>query len=257
MTRWISQESQPWIAQAEHARASERAGGLPASEQAAPSAAAPEAEDVLYRDWRRPSRIAWGALATVLWVGAAGGAFLVAVGLSDGDDGVATVIAVATLTVVLGASAAWLLWRLHRSGGALTRALAYWVRLPWLRGEPRGLHPTRIGASRTHTDPAVALHWCAAGVTGLMAVGGAALAVQGAVAAADGAAGAELGLAAFGAVLAAGMLPTTVGLVSGIRRAVFAYSDPRQALERGLGYGPPGPVPSRHAPRSVREDAAR
>ncbi|MCR2815434.1 hypothetical protein [Microbacterium jiangjiandongii] len=250
-------ESQPWIAQAEKARAVERESGRLAPEEVAPSADAREAEDVLYRDWRRYSRFGWGTLALMLWMGAAAAASLIPAGLAEGQDGgVGMAVTGAVLTAGFGAVSGWLLWRLHRSGRAVTRALAYWVRLPWLRGEPRGRHPLYDGTTRAYTDPAVALRWSAAGVTGLLGAGGAALAVRGAMAAASASA-AELGLAAFGLVLAGGMLPTAVGLFTGIRRAVYPYSDPRQALEAKLGYGPPGPVPSRHAPRSTRIDADR
>ncbi len=256
MTRWLTPESEPWIARAERARAVERESGALAPQDVAPSADARHAEDVLYRDWRRYSRFAWGALAVVLWVGAALCAALIPVGLDEASGGVGVAAAGAVLAAGFGGVSGWLLWRLQRSGRAVTRALAYWVRLPWLRGGPRGGHPLYDGTTRTYTDPAVALRWCATAVTGLLGAGGVAVSIRGAMAAGSASA-AELGLAVFGLVLAGGMLPTAVGLFTGIRRAVYPYSDPRQALEAKLGYGPPGPVPSRHAPRSTRTDADR
>lgn len=232
MALWmVLPDSERWIEVAERAREFERATGEVAPQDVAASADAPDAERALYGDYRRYSRLAWGALATALWLAACVTSALIPSGFSEEtlerEQGTAWAITVTglVLTIALAALSVRLLLSLRRAGRALTRALAYWVRLPYRRGERPRADPRYGRARRTYTDPALALRMTAAGITLSLALLGAGLAV---FALQRGEAGAALS----GALVAAGMLPISVGAFAGIRRAAFAvFAPPTSARE--------------------------
>ncbi|MCR2826735.1 hypothetical protein [Microbacterium sp. zg.Y909] len=257
--RWITPESGRWIEIAERALAVERERGGIAPQEVASSADARRAEDVLYRDWRRYSRLGWGALGVALWFCASVMAALIPAGFTatlerEQSTAWAVTAAGAVLTAVLAALSLWILLHLRRAGRALTRALAFWVRLPWRRGERRTIDAMFVGTAQTYTQPAFNLRMTAMGIIAVLGALGGALAVWSALRAeATADAGATAAAAVFGAAMAVGLLPTAVGMATGIRRAAFAYSDPRAAVAARFGYGPPeGILPSHAARRGTR-----
>jgi len=243
--RMVLPESEHWIEVAERARAFERATGEVAPQDVAASADAPDAERALYGDYRRYSRLAWGALATALWLAACLTSALIPNGFTETlerERGTAWAITATglLLTIALAAFSVRLLRSLRRAGRALTEALAYWVRLPYRRGERPRADPRSRRARRTHTDPALALRMAGAGISGSLALLGAGLAV---FALQRGEAGAALS----GALVAAGMLPISVGAFADIRRAAFAVFAPPTSAREMFGVVPADqPFPPAH-----------
>lgn len=222
--RWMLPTSARWIAISERARDLERASGAVAGDDIARAADAPAAAAALGGDFARGSRIAWGALALVLWAGASAAAALVPMGFTETlerERAVAWAVSATGLAFAgaLGVASAYLLLKAARSGRALTRALSFWVRLPYRRGEAaRSFARGYVIARAIWREPALAARAWTGGITAGLAALGAGAAIHGM---GDG----SPALAVFGLVLCAGMLPVTVGLYRGVYRVGMAYSE--------------------------------